>query len=239
MTATISADPLTASVFLFPDHQDTGHALAEALDRHDVLRTREIAPRFMTQIMREAAEHQVGVVADGLLNLDLGDLVLAGWRKQERLAAAAERTAANPGSSELVELATHRITSIHRPYVELLLNDTHLTYVSFEFDLEFVVTALAVTVRHGRIVSLHAGDCDVSATLAAEGVQLISRKERLPLSRIVRWPLLLRSGRDPEPFRYGAESPAAPPLPQPSGGGLVQFPHRQRRKRTPPGTPAD
>ena len=63
----------------------------------------------MAQTTREAAG------ADGVLALDLGDLVIAGWRKQGQLAAAAERTAANPGTSELVELATHRVSSVHHP----------------------------------------------------------------------------------------------------------------------------
>ena len=136
MTAAPDTNPLTASLFLFPD-QDTGQALADALDSHDVLRSKDVATRLATQVVRQAAEHQVGVVADGLLSLDLGDLVIAGWRKQADLAAAAERTAANPNSPEVVELATHRISSTHRPYVELLLNEQHLTNVNFELKLEY------------------------------------------------------------------------------------------------------
>ena len=73
-----------------------------------------------------------------LLDLDLGDLVIAGWRKQGQLAAAAERTAANPGSSEVVELATHRVSSVHHPFVELLVNDAHVATVTFDLDIEFV-----------------------------------------------------------------------------------------------------
>jgi hypothetical protein len=202
MTTTIDADPMTASFFLF-ERLDTGQALAEALDDHGVLRSGDVAARLATRIAREAAEDQVGVVADGLLDLDLGDLVVAGWRKQERLAAAAQRTAANPGSSERVQLATHRISSVHRPYVELLVNDTHLTNVNFELDVEFVIKALEVTVREGRVVSLHAGHCDVSATLAAEGVQLASQQRTYELPLVVRWPLLLHHVGGADPHRTG------------------------------------
>ena len=238
MTAAPDTNPLTASLFLFPD-QDTGQALADALDSHDVLRSKDVATRLATQVVRQAAEHQVGVVADGLLSLDLGDLVIAGWRKQADLAAAAERTAANPNSPEVVELATHRISSTHRTYVELLLNEQHLTNVNFELKLEFVVTALAVTVRDGRVVSLHAGDCDVSATLAAEGIQLASRRQRFELPLVVRWPLLLRLGGGSDPLPYGAKSPPATPPSRPTREPLGQSYHRQRRKRALSGTPAD
>jgi len=233
---TTATDPrgLTASAFLFGEDQDTGQALARALDEGGVLSSKDAAMRLVTYSIRKAAEDEVAVVADGLLGLDLGDLVIAGWRKQAKLAAAAEHTAANPGSSVLVELATHRISSVHRPYVELLLNQQHLTNVNFELDIELVVTALAVTVRDGHVVSLHAGNCDVSATLAAEGIRLASRQGRFELPLVVRWPLLLRPGGGSDLPPYGPKSPPAPPRPNPIGHAY----HRQRRRRA-QGTPAD
>jgi hypothetical protein len=136
-----------------------------------------------------------------LLDLDLGELVAAGWRRQGQLAAAAERTAANPGSSEVVELATHRVSSAHHPSVELLANDVHLATVTFDLDIEFVVRALVVTVRDGHMVSIRTGACDVAATLAAEGIRLASRRAHFELPLVVRWPLRLTpDGRgDPLP----------------------------------------
>ena len=164
---------------------------------------------LVSEAGREAAGNQVAVVAHGLLDLDLGDLVIAGWRKQGELAAAAERTAANPGSSEVVELATHRVSSAHHPFVELLVNDVHVATVTFDLDIEFVVKALVVTVRDGHVVSLHTGACDVAATLAAEGIQLASRRAHFELPLVVRWPLLLRLGAGSDPLPYGAKSPPA------------------------------
>jgi hypothetical protein len=195
-----AAQPLTASAFLFDD-EDTGPALARALDQHGVLGSLDTALGLVAQTTREAAGDQVAAVADGVLALDLGDLMVAGWRKQGQLAAAAERTAANPGTSELVELATHRVSSVHHPYVELLINDVRVTTVNFELDLEFEVKALVATVRDGDLVSLHSGDCDLSATLAAEGVQLARRRAHLELPLVVRWPLRLSpdGGTDPLP----------------------------------------
>jgi hypothetical protein len=67
--------------------------------------------------------------------------------KHAALAAAAERTAANPGSSEVVDLASHRITSVHRPSIELLVNNVRVAAVNFELQIELVVKALVVTVR--------------------------------------------------------------------------------------------
>ena len=111
MTTAITAPPFSVSAFLFGDDQDTEQALAQTLHEHGVLGSTGNALELVSDAGREAAADQVAVAAHGLLDLDLGDLVIAGWRKQGQLAAAAERTAANPGSSEVVELATHRVSS--------------------------------------------------------------------------------------------------------------------------------
>ena len=231
------AQPSTASAFLFGGDQDAEQALAQALDEHGVLSSTGTALELVSQAGRKAAGRQVAVVANGLLDLDLGDLVVAGWRKQHQLAAAAERTAANPGSSEVVELATPRISTAHHPSVELLVNDVHVATVTFDLEVEFVVKALVVTVRDGHVVSLHTGSCDLAATLAAEGVQLASRRGHLELPLVVRWPLPLRDGSAPPP--YGATpSPAPSPPPSRRRRTSAASLHRQRRRR-PTGTPAD
>ena len=223
MTTAIAAQPLTISTFLFGEDQDTEQALAQALHEHGVLGFMGTTLEHISEDGREAASNQVAVVAHGLLDLDLGDLVIAGWRKQGQLAAAAERTAANPGSSEVVELATHRVSSAHHPSVELLANDVHLATVTFDLEVEFVVKALVVTVRDGQVVSLHTGACDVAATLAAEGIRLASRQAHFELPLVVRWPLRLRLGGGSDPLPYGAKPPGvSSPSPVPS-------PHRRRR----------
>jgi hypothetical protein len=238
-----AAQPLTASTFLF-DGEDTGRALARALDEHGVLGSLDGTLGLVAQTTREAAGDQVAAVADAVLALDLGDLVVAGWRKQGQLAAAAERTAANPGTSEVVELATHRVSSVHHPFVELLVNDVRVTTVNFELDLEFEIKALVATLRDGHLVSLHSGDCDLSATLTAEGVRLAGRRQHFDLPLVVRWPLLLHLGGDTDPLPYGAKPPPAssPPVPSPSRrrrGLRIQRPHRPPHPPPLPGPPAD
>ena len=241
MTTTTAAQPFTVSAFLFGEDQDTEQALTRALHEHGVLGSTGTALELVSDAGREAASHQVAVVANGLLDLDLGDLVIAGWRKQGQLAAAAERTAANPGSSEVVELATHRIGSTHHPSVELLVNDVHVATVTFDLDVDLIIKALVVTVRDGHVVSLHTGACDVAATLAAEGLQLASRRAHLELPLVVRWPLRLRLGGDSDPLPYGIKSPPTP-LPAPTRQYRPPISHstrRQRRQRVASGRPAD
>jgi hypothetical protein len=234
-----TAQPFTVSGFLFGEDQDPEQALTQAIHEHGVLGSMDTTLELVSEAGRDAAADQFAVVAHGLLDLDLGELVVAGWRKQGQLAAAAERTAANPGTSEVVELATHRVSSAHHPSVEVLVNDAHLATVTFDLEVELVVKALVVTVRDGHVVSLHSGACDVAATLAAEGIQLASRRAHFELPLVVRWPLLLRLGGDSDPLPYGAKSPPTPTLPPTRRRRPPIGPrHRQRRQR-PTSTPAD
>jgi hypothetical protein len=239
MTTAIATHPLTTSVFLFGEDQDTRQAFAQAFDEQGVLGSLGAALQLVSQAGRQAADSQVTTVAHGLLDLDLGDLLVAGWLKQGELAVAAERTAANPGSSEVVELASHRISSVHRPFVELLINDVHVATVNFKLDIEFVVKALVATVRNGHVVSLHSGACDVAATLAAEGLQLASRRAHFELPLIIRLPLLLHLGAGADPLPYGAKPPPTS-SPAPRRRTLTNQPvGRQVRQRVASGWPGD
>ena len=186
-TTAIPTQPLTADVFLFGDTKDDSvKALAHALQEQGVLGALGEGAKQLSGVGRNAANDQVAAVAHGLLDLDLGGLVIAAWGKYADLTAAAKRTFATPDSAEIVELATHTITSTHRPFVELLVNDVHVATVRFELAVKFVVKALVATVQHGRLVAVHAGDCDLTATLAAEGRQLAKREAHLQLPLLVR-----------------------------------------------------
>jgi hypothetical protein len=187
MTTAISTQPLTAAAFLFGDtKEDSVDALAHALHEQGVLGTLGEGVAKLSRAGRNAANDQIATVAHGLLDLDLGGLVIAAWGKYADLMTAAKRTFATPDSSEVVELATHTITSAHHPYVELLVNDAHVATVHFELAVKFVVKALVATVQHGRLVAVHSGDCDVTATLAAEGRQLAKRETHLEVPLLVR-----------------------------------------------------
>ena len=229
MTTVIPNQPPTTSARLFGETQDTGQALAQALDEKGVLGSLGAALQQVSQAGRQAADRQVATVAHGLLDLDLGDLVVAGWRKQAALAAAVERTIANPGSTEVVELATHRITSVHRPFVELLINDIHVATVHFELHIEFAIKALVVTVHNGHIVCLHSGACDVTATLSAEGVRLARRQEHFELPLLIRWPLRLHPGGGDPALSDARRPSASSPSLRPSRP--TNHPVRRQRRR--------
>ena len=212
MTSAIATQPITAAGFLFGGSQDSTElidffgeqdsigALAEAVQEHDTLGSVDAALTKLSWAGRRAVGNQVATIAHGLLDLDLADLLVAGWCKFVDLTAAARRTLDAPGSSEVVELATHSVTSTNSPNVEVLVNNTRVATVRFELSIKFTVKGLVATIRGGRLVSFYSGECEVTGTLAAEGRQLAARKAQFQL------PMLLRLG-DGIPLLRGSAQP--------------------------------
>ncbi|MGH3974629.1 MAG: hypothetical protein ACRDS9_15065, partial [Pseudonocardiaceae bacterium] len=115
---------LSARVFLLGHDAgaDTAEVLARSLRECGVAGSAIQGLRGLSASALQAVHREVATVTDGLLNLDLGDVLLSGWRKYTDLTKAAERTLASPGSEEVVVLATHRVVSTHHPSVDLIVD---------------------------------------------------------------------------------------------------------------------
>ena len=125
---------------------------------------------------RELALRELGGAVTSLLGLRMGDVLLAAWRAHRALLAAGRATIENPAATEMVQLASHRITTAHRPYVDVVINDKKITTLHFDMSLVLDVDTLLATVRRGRLVALASGRCTVTASLACEGIDLVSRQ---------------------------------------------------------------
>ncbi|CAN5622989.1 hypothetical protein BH24ACT13_BH24ACT13_05620 [soil metagenome] len=185
MNRSAAQSPLTVRSFLYGESADAD-ALAHSLDERGVTAVSAEALRGLSRAGRQTAGAEVASVAGALLDLDLDNLLLGGWRKHGELTAAARRTAALPGSREVVQLATHCVTSTHQPYVDLLLDDVRVTRIHFDLSVQFLIKGVLGTVGDGCLLDLVAGHCEVTATLAAEGRHLLTRRGEVELPGMVR-----------------------------------------------------
>jgi hypothetical protein len=137
MTTAISAQPITAAAFFFSGSGSIGpidvvssdqasiRAMADALQQQGALGSISAAVKTLSRAGLGAVSNQIATAAYDLLNLglDLGGPLVTGWCQFADLTAAAKRTAAAPGSVEVVDLATHSITWTHNPQIDVLVND--------------------------------------------------------------------------------------------------------------------
>jgi hypothetical protein len=130
---------------------------------------------------RAIAVQEVRAAVAGLLNINLVDLLLEGWRQYRDLTSAAQRTLASPGSSEVVRLATHRVTAEQQPQVSVLVNGHQAATIRFRVSMVLDISALLATIKAGLLVTVHAGRCDISVTLAIDGIDVAAKQARLEL----------------------------------------------------------
>jgi hypothetical protein len=124
---------------------------------------------------RVFASAEVASALAELLELDVADVLIGGWRTHRSLIEAAAATRDDPEASEIVRLATHRIGAAHRPYVEVVVNGATIATVDFELSVELDIDAVLATVRRARLVAVHGGRLTMSVTLTAAGRELVSR----------------------------------------------------------------
>jgi hypothetical protein len=144
------------------------------------------ALRDLPEATRDAALRELSAVGAGLLDLDLGDLLVMGWRKYSALTEAARRTAEAPGSEEIVDIATHRIGAAYEPKIELLVGAVRVATIDFDLRAEFAVKALTAVVSAGRLTAIESGRSETTVSLAVEGLTVATRTMESDLHLLVR-----------------------------------------------------
>jgi hypothetical protein len=172
--------PRTARELLFGRGTDTPEAIARRLAREKKL---DQALKNLRKVTREIAIREIADTTAGLLGFDLFDMLIDEWRKREELTRAARHTLAVPHSTELVELADREITEEQQPYISLLVDDHTVATLNFNICVVFDVHALVAGVSGGRLVAVHAGHCDITATLAIEDTEAARKQTRVELRR--------------------------------------------------------
>lgn len=180
-----SAAPLAAAAFLLGPRAEAVDGLTRALGDRRVLRSFGKVFGRLTSAGSRAVYQRIAEVAAELADVDVADVVAAGWRRHTALADAARRTLHDPGSEELVDLATHHIRSVHRPQVEVLVDGVTVGSVPFVLQLGVKVEALVAVVRAGRLAEIRFGRGRLMASLSCVDVTIAAREADIDLAAAV------------------------------------------------------
>ncbi|WP_454194309.1 hypothetical protein [Nocardia sp. Marseille-Q1738] len=127
-------------------------------------------------VLRSAALHEVAEAVDGLLEVDLGSVAVAGWRCYDKLRSAAMRTRA--GGVEQVTLFEHEINQTYRPRLDVTVDGNPVGELALELCVAMLLEPLAATVRDGMLVALGPGDCTVTVSICVPEVGPIMEGKR-------------------------------------------------------------
>jgi hypothetical protein len=164
--------------------------------------------------IRAAAVREAATVAAGLLQVDLIEVLVSGWREYRDIVGAARRTLAAPGSTELVSLVTHQVTAAQQPSVSVLVDRRRVATLQLDLSIVFDIAGLLAGISGGRLIALHSGRCDVTVTLAVQGTELLTRRVHLELPGVIATGhgiRLLPAGEYPVGAHVGSEHPSGYP----------------------------
>ncbi len=190
MTSATAHTGLTVRTFLLGSGpEDDTTRIRQLLSGNDIVGRCGKELTRLTQQGREAAEEQLASVTTDLLDLDLGDLLIYGWRTHERLLKAARETRQIPGRQDVVQLGAHRITSAHNPTIELLVDGVRVHTFRFQLTVIFDIGLAALVIRGGLLTALKAGDGAVTGKLALEmpggDIELAGQQRKIDLHLII------------------------------------------------------
>jgi hypothetical protein len=219
LTTTEQDRPLTAADLLFGSSAHAPEELARRIVSVGRGQNLGRVLKHLPRVTQEAAIREAALAAAALLKVDLVDVLVAGWREHRDIYSAARRTLATPGSKELVGLAPHRISTVQRPAVSILIDSHRVHTLQLGLSIVFDVTGLVAGISHGRLAGLHAGRGELGVALTIHEIEVLTKRIHLELPGVV----ALKSG-----FRLlpGHEYPddahasraSSHPSGQPSGG---------------------
>ena len=184
-TAEESSTP-TALGLLFGPNTDAAETLASEILSPGGDQSLGRALAHLPETTRKAAVREAASTAAALLEVDPIEVLLRGWREHREIAAAARRTLATPGSTELVTVAGHEVTVDQQPSVSVLVDGSQVATLQLGLTIVFDVKALLLGISGGRLTAVHSGHCDVTVTLAVQGTDLAVRHAHFELPGAVR-----------------------------------------------------
>ncbi len=190
MTSATTETGLTARTLLLGSGtEDDVALLRHALSEHGVMSQCGGELARLTKDGRQAADDVLASVTAGLLDIDLGDVLIYGWRTHDRLVKAAKETVAVPGRQEVVQLGSHQVTWTQHPTVDLLVDGIRVHTFRFQLTVVFEVDGAAAIVQEGKLTALKVGDGSVAGALTLEmpggDIQLLRQERRVNLHLIV------------------------------------------------------
>jgi hypothetical protein len=118
--------------------------------------------------------------AEEMVSAPVVDRLTTAWRSYKELVDAAGRTVDDPGTTELVDLASTETTSTNTWTVDVIVGAPRVS-VDFTLAVVFEVHAAVATVRDGRLIEIGDGRCNLHVTFSAIGQVVAERRAEVDL----------------------------------------------------------
>ena len=110
-----------------------------------------------------------------LLRLDLGVIVVGGWKKAAELRGYTDRSKYGPDETVFVEITRHTVESTHKPRLDILVDGVKIDTLPFKLKLTITLDGALLTIRDGKILAVSPGACKASVEIKIEGYTILTR----------------------------------------------------------------
>ena len=210
----------TALDLLFGTDAEAARALASEILSPGGDQSLNRAITHLSEATRRAAAQEAATTMAALLKVDLIGVLVRGWSEHRNIISAARRTLAAPGSTELVGMSSHEVKLDQRPSVSVLVDGQQVATLQFGLSIVFDVSALLLGISGGRLITVRSGRCEITATVAVQGIDLFVRRSHLELPGL----FALRRGFRLLPvdaYPAGEGVPGELPAGEPTDGGYA------------------
>lgn len=120
---------------------------------------------LIPKVARDAVAALLSDQVDKLLDMNLLDLFVSAWLKHRELAALSN----NRGEGEIVELIDHRMSSVHEPKVDVMLDGARVFVLPLEITLQLEFRGVQLLLRGGRVREVRLGELEGKGSLGIAG----------------------------------------------------------------------
>ncbi|HSF83937.1 MAG TPA: hypothetical protein VLA49_22095 [Anaerolineales bacterium] len=109
------------------------------------------------------------------LDLDIGNILVWGWRKQREIIQYRDKENPPEGSHH-VPLLEHTIVSKHSPTIQPVVNEVRLAKLKFDILLKLKMKGAILIIRDGNIMAIQTGTCTGNGAIAYAGFAILEKK---------------------------------------------------------------
>jgi hypothetical protein len=128
-------------------------------------------PKLDGLLTNVAAVKEIACRIPDLLRLDLGVVLVGGWKKIGELRGYTDAKKYAPEETIVVELTKHTIVSSHKPTLDIIVNDVKVDTLPFELKLTVTLDGALLTIRGGKTVEVVNADAE-GRLVMADGLAL-------------------------------------------------------------------
>lgn len=164
---------LTLQELFEVDPQDISVRIDPQLDlRQDAQNARQEIEKASRMIRWPWVRKAVTDSSRDLLNLNVVDVLVGAWKKYMQIEQYADPKKYGPGETTLAPLVEHKVTSHHRPYVQILLKEREVARVTFDLDFSLKIEGFVLKIRDGKIWEILTGSGIGEGSLSLDDLTL-------------------------------------------------------------------